>query len=56
MLKKVFNWLYDTTISENISSNRYRGIGSTGTEIVGFEKNSKPQYDNMKAVFYMGIR
>jgi hypothetical protein len=58
MLKKVFNWLHDTTISgDRISgTSAYHGIGSAGNEILGLANNSKPQFESLKAVFYMGIR
>jgi hypothetical protein len=59
MFNKVFNWLQDTTIQKDrvsMSSIKHYGIGSTGNEISGLSNSSKPQYETMKAVLYMGIR
>ncbi len=56
MLKKVFNWLHDTTLVENNKVNPagHRGIGFTGNLMNGMDTNDK--YERMKAVLYLGVR
>ncbi len=58
MLTKIFNWLHNTTFYGDHISIPAAGywIGSTRNEIIGHTNDSKLQYENMKAVLYMGIR
>lgn len=59
MLTKMFNWLQNTTLSGDrnaMPATGYYGFGSTGNEITGLANSSKPQYETMKAVLYLGIR